>query len=657
MPYGETAQFELEESVERDVRNTLLNRLKDAIEGAKERNDDEADYDDLMEGAQMAGMPLPWPDACTLVSTIIPENVTTLQANLAVFLRQETLAEATARRRNDKEAARLQEAFIADVWRDEGVAEVLYQYSRNCLKSKSAVIYSGWCEKKCRVHKELYGEFDEATNFFKNWDDAAGQPTDLIEPEDRNPEIAYAEFPVTQDEVTRGGEYRVVDLCDFYPYPPNAESIEKATCVFERMLLTEDDLLTGIDTYGYDKEIVMDMIRRGPTHTTSQSASASEETNDRERQDRNDGIQGDVRTIGDGFYECFLGFGLLPKLWQDGESRIPEEYWQQEAQMLICYQHHAVPLLKPCPYPQKPYFMRSLLPKNRRLYGSGMVQRLEPLAQEATHLIRQTFNGIDYQMRPELIMTDEAYDRNPQKQSKLGKIWRADTINEIAPLVKANNAALGFEPLSYVDTKAQALSASQGYGDLQTKVRKNAEIQNTVGAANTKFDLYAWNVFGEMIPALAAWRKELQLIFDPDFTAQIDTMDGELSIDAKALRAPVRWNAAQMDSNNSPQAKELRNQAKLTIQLGFMQALREFPEHGEALWYGARQALLDLGDRNPEKWLGEKPKPIAPMQMPIQPPVPGMGAPPLGIPGGMPPMNGMAGMQMPPTPAMNGAAR
>lgn len=639
---GATKFDKLSSEMREDIDLILIDRLQDALRGASQRNDDEADYDDLLEGAQMEGMPLPWPNACNLVSTLIPEHITTLQANLCAFLRQETLAEASSRRLEDKERARNTEIWLNDVWREEGIRDTLYHYTRNILKSKSAVVYSGWCERVERVHKTKYAEYDEDSQWFRYWNEATGAPDDLVDAEERLPDAAYVAVPATEDKETKGAETRVVDLSDFYLYPANAESVEKATCVFERMLLTEDDLLTGIDTYGYDKEVVAEILRMGPTHDSSGGMTNFEETSDRQRMDDMEGVDGQVMTRGDGYYECFLGFGRLPKLWEDGEAQLPEEYFQQEAQMLLCPQYNLVPLLVPCKYPRKPYFMRSLLPKNRRALGGGMVQRLEPLAQEATHIIRQTFNGMDIAMMPEFKVTDAYAERNKTKSSFPGKYHRVDMASDIEPLVKDPSARLGFEPLAYVDSKAQALAASQGFGELQTKVRKNAEVQNAVGAATTKFDLYAYNTYGQMVPDLAAWRVEMQLMFDPDFTAYAGTMEGELEITAEDLQAGVRWTAAQMDSANTPQAKEIRNQAKLNIQLGFMKAKREFPEDAESLWYGARQALVDLAERNPEKWIGEKPAPMMPMGMGMMPGMPpGMGATPGGGMEGIPGMGGM----------------
>jgi hypothetical protein len=661
MPYAQPSQFDLREEVREDVETVWFQRLDDALRGARERNEDIADFNDLRDGAQMAGMPKPYPGACDLVSTIIPENIGTLIANLSVFYRQDTLAYAKAILADDKEKARKKESWLAHVWHKEGMSRILDLYTDNLLTHPAAVIYAGYCERTVQKQVERYAEFDPKTQWFRYWNEEKDEPDDILEPEDRVEGVQYASFFVTIDDKERGGEYRVVELSDFYLYPPTAESVEKAQVTFERLMLTEDDLLTGIDTYGYDKSIVMDMIRHGPTHRSDGNAFAGdsgEEINQQKIHDRG-GVSAELRVHGDGYYECFLAFGKLPKLWEDGDARLPEKYWQTEATGLLCWQHKLVPLLKPCEYPRKPYYMESLFRRNRRALGQGMVQRLEPLAQEATHSIRQYNNSVDMDLLPEYVADDETWDRNPNKQSFLGKWWRVSGPDGLLPLRKDRASPLGMDRVLWTESKAQALSASQGYGQTDPKSRKAAEVNNTVNAAATKFDYYGWSAYGGMIPKLAACREEWELLFNPDSVTQINTLDGEMEVTADDLRAPVQWSAAQMQSDSSPEAKERRNEAVLNVQTGYMKSIRQFPENAEHLWEGARQALLDMGERQPEKLLGEKPPPFVP------PPVMPMGAP------GMAPMGGMPGMGMdlgalgglpgtglppglPPMPAMGG---
>lgn len=641
---------------------TLLQRLQDAIDSAQDRDDDLADYDDLLEGVEMRGLPLPWDGACNLVGLLAREQHLTLHANLAEGMYQETLVEINASTFADTEKAHKAETFLTDRWRKEGLH---YQYGvhflSNLLRDNAAVMYGGWSEQVKRQQGERYAEFDPQTQWFANWNEEAGEPDDLLESEDRDPEKEYVSVPVRYDEKEQGAEYRVVDQADFYLYPANAPSVEAALLAGERMLLTEDDLLSGIKRYGYDKGDVMELIALGPTHSgVSESFRAripSPDGTGIDKQSRMDalaGVSGAVTNSEGGVYECFLCFGRMPKEWKaDGESWLPERHWETECVFMMCPAHQSIFMWKPCPYPWKPYTMQSLLPKNGRAYGSGQMQIVESSAREETHWLRLTLNSAEMELTPERAMTEETAERNKNKEIYPGKIWKAETPGDIWPVVKSQSSLLGMTPIQDIRNRINTLWAAQGAGELQSKQRKNVEVQNAMQRADSKAKFFLFTATHPLVE-LAKRRIEMELLFNPDYAGQVNTGEGEVEITGDDLRGSFTFSVSMLDIDSSPQAQEIRNQAILSIQSGYLDRLLAMPQYGEYLWNGARRALLDLKVRKPEEIIGPKPEAPPPVPM-IAPPmgmdagagggmIPGMppvGAAPMGA--GMPAMNGNGG--------------
>lgn len=651
-------QLKLSARYREQMETILLSNVEDAIAASSTRDDDLADSDDLLEGREIGGLPMPWDGACDLMDVLPREQHTTLLANLMFGLYREKLAMVAATDAAQKDGAAKTETFIADRWAVEGYAEAYAMKLSNMLRDKAGVLYGGYCERKQTKRVHRYAEFDTEAEWFRYWNEETGAPDDLIEPEDRAEGKSYAMLPATIEERHQGAEYRAVDLGDFYLFPANARSIEAATLTLERMLLSVDDLIEGITRYGYDKAAVEEMIRLGPTHLSA-AQNFREVTNNgsetkSEREDAIGGVTGATQHSENGVYECFLGFGRLPKIFDaEGQSLLPKDLWAQECTFMICPGNSIVFRVDASPYPWKPYTMQSLYPKNGRAYGSGMMDVLAPLAREATYWTRQTFNSIEQEMMPERVMTDEAWERNRNRELWPGKVWREQQPGQIRFLDKGSNSLMGMQPLADVRNRANTLFAAQGAGELQTKVRKNAEIMDTMQKADAKAQLYTFWAFRD-IAEDARRRVEMELIFNPDYAGQVNTSDGEVQITANDLRGSYRYTVAQVDADSSPQAQQQKKATMLTIQGAFFANLLKFPMFTEQIWNGARQALLDF-DREPEKLIGtlEEAKKFAQSAMAPAPtpgglPLPSTGGLPGGMSGGLPGMNG--GMPLPPIP-------
>lgn len=650
--YETAVQLKLTKEYRRDMEPVLLNRLNDALAASADRDADCADADDALEGVDAGGIFIPYEGACDIVDPIIREQHTTAVAQATPPLRRDTLIHVRSRRALFKEGARKTEVWLTDTLQEEKLPQAYYLYLSNIFRDKAAVMAATWCEETSEERITLYTPVGESGEYLDTVADEDGEEQPFpYDPEDRVPGTKYAAIPHTREKRVQKADFRVVDLADFYLYPANAPSVKRATFVFERILLSQDDLLTGITTYGYDKEAVMELIKKGPTNDTaangfrSRSAYGDNSGGDNKaRQDEIEGVSGAVMQGEDGVYECFLGFGHLPKLWDaEGRADLPKKYWQQDACVMLCPGHGKVFKVDLSPYPRRPYFMGSLLPKNGRAYGSGMVEILEPVAREMTHWTRAVSNALDHQITPVVVADDESFERNKNRQLWPGKWIKEGSVpNAIRPLQKERTALDGMNMLGFLKARAGGIVSAEGWGQVNEKQPLVAEMQMTMSATDTKFDLFQWNAYS-ILPDIGAWRVEMELLFNPDFAGSIDGPEKEEEITANDLRGEYRYAVAPMNSDTSDQAKQSRNAAKLNVQMGYFGAAMQFPDRAEFLYNGARQALVDMEERTPEDLLGAKPEPF---QAPVMPPG---GMPPPLAAGGLPPGamngNGMPHMQ------------
>ena len=645
--FSQTLKAKLDPDVRRDVENILLQRCEAAQTDAQDRNERLKNLALVLEGEKLPRMGEPWPNACSLVEPVVWTEVVQLHANMVAPLKRDPLVEASARFPGDEEKAVKQEAWLADTWRNEGFYDQFAFALWNLKRDHCAVMYYGWAEKVRQKRTVRYwdGESEDENGdpitLESDPTTQAGEDGETLMAEETGIYLPLPHLEPTEKQ--RGGDYRVVDEANFYLYPSNAPSVDRAEMVFERWEMSEAELLDGISDYDFDEEAVLDLRGMGPTRPYSGTET------DREQKDDRQGITPNEAASEDGVYECFLFFGRLPKLWEtDGTARLPKWMWQDDFMGVICPAHNKVILLDFSPYAERPYFMWSLISEANRAMGAGIVQKLEGYAYEATHLVRNTLDSLDMGLQTPVIMDDGSAEENEGASLFPGAQLTEKVPGGIRFPEMPNNAALGFEGLNMVLSRAKAVASNQSFGQIDQKVRRVAEIQNAMFAADEKFDLYQWNAF-RVIPQMAARRIAMELQFNGNLDAKIRTPQGEVQVKASDLEGTFRYSVSASNANSNPDAQREKTQLKLQIQANFIQGVSSLPPQWHPqLYHGARQALLDLGERDVEKWIGKEPPPFDPMA--------GMGA---GMPMGGAPMpgQGLPGMEMgqmgamPPMPA------
>lgn len=614
----------------RTITRILCRRASDAVNGAQQRDQLLIDWDDLLKGRQPILGKRRWQYACELNGTLIREAHSQLLSQINQIIQRDPYWTVEATEAAGEEDAQAVEAWLNDRARIYRLREHLYGAAYNALRDPVGLLYVGWRQKLKK----------RAVTLHRPEDDPEADP---VFAEERDLEADDEAIPSLHEEVeSEGCEFRVVDLADFYLYPADCQRIEQAVGVGERLLLTEDDLLDGIEEYGFDEEAVDALIRRGPTHVLDEAGGY------RSRKNAADGVSeggdGDAR---DGFYEAFLWFGRLPKL-RDGDGRItiPDDYVDVETIAVLVPAAEALLRLDVNPEGDRPYIPFYILPEPNRFLGAGVCQLLEQLQEEETQTIRYTIDGYSIDNAPVLLAPKEWINKYGKWSIGPGAMLPADVPGEVQPLQWQRNSLNGLELVQQIRGVAQGVIAAKGYGQTDAKVRKAAEVQNVLAASDTKFDLFLNNFQMGMV-TLAERIVALERAHRGD--AGTAYRGGMLS--REQLERRLMFIPAGSSATASPETRLNIAQMKQKIQMQYLQSRAQAPPDIAALiWHGTRQILLDLGEKRPEQWIGPEPKPAPPPPMPAAPP-PGMPPGLNGLAPGRP--GGLAGQApiMPPGPA------
>lgn len=606
----------------------LIQAAYQAQLAVSDRDRDLAFYDDLLEMRGGNIMKGPWKGSCQLEDPLIREQHTQLHSKLSPPLQRDLLVQIDAEDPADADSAKKVESWLEFAWKEEGFPDVYDEFISNGLRDPAAVLYTGWQQEYKQERGVSYWDGHSKDDFGNKF---------LVPPEGRDEDTEYSEVPTIKEQVeSQKAVYEVLDLADVYLYPPKQQNIDKCQGVFIRRLLSECELLDGIEEYGYDKEAVMDLIRMGPTvvtegiGNTGRSFALNSDSNDyitrmgidsdyrggfvegtQNKSDRLDRIEGINNTIltnrEDGLYECREYWGYLPKL-RDGEGNalLPDYLFRDRVRSMFCPAHNINFLLDFAPDQECPFFHASMIPKPGRFLGTGLVQLIQALGLSVTFMLRYTLDNAELQMTQSFVMTPDEYMNNKSWGLYPGAKFLTDNpsaANGMRSLVMPQTASVGLEMLSFLLNRGKSTIAAEGIGEMQNKVRRNPEMQNILQTADAKYGLYGYFLY-RPLAYLAARRIAQELKYNPDFEATIQTSGGKITVTADDLRKKFRFSAIQISADENPETRAGRNAQMIALQQTYMQAVQVFPQWAVELWHGARQALLGMGERNPAAWIG-----------------------------------------------------
>lgn len=595
-------RLELSESVRRDVEAEICNRVSSAVSGAEARNSQLQIWRDQLQGFGVTASNKNWSNACDFYDSISLEMHLTLLAQIVGALHRDPKVAVESFAKDDEEGARVLEAYLAMESSKSDLNTRLYEMATDACWSQATVVYAGWMQKVRKSREIGFRKPGEARVYTE---------------EEQEDGVEYEPVPVSEEVAEEGFDIRVVDLSDFYLFPANAKSIDQATAIAERMLLTEGDLFDGIEDWGLDADAVEDLCRMGPT----------QEPDKQQQKDEQDGVE----AAGDknGYYEVYTVYTRMPRTLAGGDEPLPEHYLQDDFLVVCVPERRIVLKMGFSPYKERPYFAGGIMPLKDTILGMSLMGILEAIQTEANANIQFTVDMMNLTATPMFKGPKSEGNNFNKAQAEPGGFMGFDSPETVTP-VEWDHSGVRDSMAWTQDLRARATSlvSAQGQGQLQNKVRKAGEIQNIETQAAAKFGLYLTNFQRTCVAPLFQRLIALKAQFgsvDDDGEDFVDSEGHPQTLTTKALKGKYNIVAVGTSLTHSPESRIEINKQKQAIQTPYLMAVMNKmpPAILKLAWHAAREMLFDLGERNPEAWIGEEPKEEAPQEAQMQQPQPG----------------------------------
>jgi hypothetical protein len=567
------------------LERLLCMRVQEAVAGAQDRNDQLQTWRDQLEGLGVTAANKQWSNACNICDPISMEAFLTILSQLVGALHRDPKVAVEAFSKEDEEGAKVLESWLSMESSKSDIDARLYDLAYNACRDPAVVGYVGW-KQVTRISREVG---------YKR--PGSGR---VLSEEEKEDNEEYEEVPYQEEVTEEAYDIRPVDLANFYLCPPDAVSVSRATAVAERMNLTEEELYDGIGDYGYDEDAVEKLCRLGPAPINS----------DREIQNSQDGV--DSAVTKDGYYEIFTVYTRLPRTVID-EDDMPD-YLMQDDFLVVCAPYQGVILkIAFSPFKERPYFLGGILPKPNKAQGHSLMAMLEGLQSEANANIQLTIDAMNLTMCPVLLVPDSEADAFNKQKIQPAATIRCNDPKGVLPL-PWDKAPLrdGLAWQTDIRNRSKALVSAEGQGQLQSKVRKQGEIDNLQQQTSAKFGMYLSNFQRTVVTELYRRIVSLKLQFgdvDDDGEEFSDAEGRSHKLTARALRGKYNIVASGTSLTHSPEARVEVGAHKQKVQSEYLIAASKLPPNLSKLaWHGARELLFDLGERNPEAWIGEEPQ-------------------------------------------------
>lgn len=599
MPDRETPyKLELDEETREQLEIALCVRVTEAVTAAADRNSQLRIWRDQLEGFGVTAQNQQWANACDLTDPLSMEAFLTISSQLVGAMHRDPKVAVEAFSKDDEDSARVLESWLSMVGAQSQVDGRIYDLAYNACVDPAVVGYVGWSQKT-RTKREVGYK---------------GKDGRVVSEEAREDTEEYEEVPVGEEVIEESYDIRAVDLCDFYLFPATVESVDDATAVMERMYLTAEALWDGVRDFGYNKEAVEELTAMGPSGSVS---------DDRQAMADIDGLQEEQGPSG--IYEVYTCYTRLPRQLPGGQEDMPEHLLQDDF-LVVCVPDRQIVLkIAFSPFLERPYFVGGIMPKPRRVQGHGLMGVLEGLQSEANATIQQAIDSTNIIMSPAVLAHESDQESLGKATFGPGAVIYVKDPSAILPWpINTNPTRDGLTWLGDIRARAKAIVSAEGQGQLQNKVRKAAEVQAVETASSAKFGMYLSNFQRTVVSELFRRIISLKLQFgdvDEDGEDFVDAAGHSHKLTARALRGKYSIVATGTSLTHSPEARVQVNTQKAAIQTGYVGAMVQGmpPKFLKLLWHGAREQLFDLGDRNPESWIGEEPEdppPDAPVAAP-----------------------------------------
>jgi hypothetical protein len=605
MPQESALKLKLPKDIEQDIHLALCRRVSDMEMAASRRNSDLREYRDQLEGLnapadnggdgtgvkKMRG-------GSELCDPLTLELTISLLASFMQANARSTKVAFYAINPEDEQNSQSIEQWVVAKWSEYDLDKQYFDAAYNALTKPSSPCYVGWKQEVRPVRSSMYRK---------------PGTEQLVEEELQEDGIFYEEVPVTKTEVVYDGiDFRVIDLDDFYLYPSTAPTPKDATTIAERFYVTAEQLLDGIDDYGYDEEAVYKLLEYPP----------SARTDNKQNVDQQEGIESG--NASDGMYELFSLYTRMPRLLDSSgaKDRVPKYLWHDRFIAVLSADSNLVLNLDFAVHRECPYFQSYMLRKPGRNQGHFVNQMLDSIQAEINAEIRFGIDSMNLTSCPAQYVEETDGSNLNKYEIFPGAMIPVRNINGIKPVDW--NRSGGREQLAYtqyLQSRAQALVSSDGSSRLSQKVRKNQEIEAVEQAKQSKFGLFL-SQFNESFLCEAA-RRLLSVTLEQgnmEDDGETFILDGKPhTVTQQALKGRYLIVPTATSSTASPEARIAISEQKKKFSDEYILAKAKGvpPDDLKYLWHSTRQVLLALEEPYPEAWIGDEP----------QPPPPGEGLP------------------------------
>lgn len=595
-------RLELSEEVRGEVEAEICRRVSSAVSGAEDRNSQLQIWRDQLQGRGITASNKNWSNACDFYDSISLEMHLTLLSQIVGALHRDPKVAVESFSKDDEEGARILEAYLAMESSKSDLNTRLYEMATDACWSQAVVTYCGWMQKTRKGREVGFRKPGDARVYTE---------------EEQEDGVEYEPVPVSEEITEEGFDIRVVDLSDFFLFPANAKSVDSATAIAERMLLTEGDLYDGIEDWGFDEKAVEELTALGPDQEPDRQQIKNEQ----------DGVESAEGK--EGYYEVYTVYTRMPRTLAGGEESLPDHYLQDDFLVVCVPERRIVLKMGFSPYKERPYFAGGIMPLKDTILGMSLMGILEAIQTEANANIQFTVDMMNLTASPMFKGPKSEGDNFNKAQAGPGRFLGFDNPNDVMPLEWDHSGPReGMAWQQDLRARATSLVSAQGQGQLQNKVRKAGEIQAVETQAATKFGLYLTNFQRTCVAPLFQRMIALKAQFgsvDDDGEDFVDNEGHPQALTTKALKGKYNIVAVGTSMTHSPESRIEINKQKQAIQTPYLMAVTNKmpPAILKLAWHAAREMLFDLGERNPEAWIGEEPKEEAPQETQMQQPQPG----------------------------------
>lgn len=605
-------KLNLRGELKKKLETRIMDNITEAVRDHQDRDELLREYDDQLQGLTGWTGKKPWKDACELDDPITRDQFLTYHSMLWAALARDPKMLVEAAFPDDEKAAEDFEPYMTHKMYEAGYNAVLPDLIYNLLRWPVAILYCGHIERV-------------ADTRFTGYVPADAPNTPPVEEQFKLQGVEYDAVPMMRpgEVVYKGLDLRSIDTTDFYQWPVQSKDLQTANGCGIRLLWTADDLLAGIDNWGLDEKIVYEMIQKPPPGTQEDGSDY------RSLRDQRDGLGSNVDA---GFYEVFVWYTKMPLLFEDGELRTPKYLLGDDFLTISCPTYGSMLRMDFSPSgrtrPFVPYYM---FKKPDCFYGECLPIWLEAIQSEANANIRHGINCMNFNITPSWKVYEPQMKKYENFRNFPGAIFPySQKPEEIEVMYTPDQSGHSFELAQMLRNWAGQLTSGGGFNQLQTKVRKAAEVQAAQHAAFTKFDdILAYVQQGVEL----TWRQAASILanhMDDDGEDFLDQADHKRTVTPQTLKKYFIFRPVASSQNTDPETRIAYNEKRTQVVDTWLAMLAnpQIPLPIKKMrWHLTRQSLIDLHTHNIEALIGVEPSEASQM-LPQQPPqTPPVGAP------------------------------